>query len=181
MCCAVLSVRAADIAIQSAQLEASDDGFSLSANFSVSLNRRLEEAVSKGVVLYFAADFELTRARWYWFDQAVVRRSRTFQLSYHALTRQYRLSTGGLHQSFTTLSEAVLVLSRLRNWLVIERSDKGVKPGETYDAAVRLRLDVAQLPRPFQITALGNKDWSLSSDWKSWPADLAPLPTAEAK
>jgi len=172
---------AAEIEVTNPQLQPVDDGYVLSADFKFDLNPRLEEAVTKGVVLHFIADFELTRKRWYWLDEKLAARNQTYRLSYHALTRQYRLSTGGLHQSFTTLSEAVLVLSRLRNWLVIERSDKGVKPGETYDAAVRLRLDVAQLPRPFQITALGNKDWSLSSDWKSWPADLAPLPTAEAK
>ena len=144
MCCAVLSLRAADIAIQSAQLEASDDGFSLSANFSVSLNRRLEEAVSKGVVLYFAADFELTRARWYWFDEKVIRRGKVFQLSYHALTRQYRLSSGALHQSFASLDEALRVLSRLRHWQVVEKGE--IISGVAYLASVRLRLDPSLMP-----------------------------------
>ncbi len=170
-----------EIEVTNPQLQPADDGYVLSADFRFDLNPRLEEAVTKGVVLHFVADFELTRKRWYWLDEKLAARSQTYRLSYHALTRQYRLSTGGLHQSFTTLGEAVQVLSRLRNWLVIERGDKAVKPGESYDAAVRLRLDVTQLPRPFQITALGNKDWSLSSDWKSWPVDLAPLPAAEAK
>jgi len=71
------------------------------------------------------------------------------------------------------------VLSRLRNWPVIDKADTAVRPGETYQAALRLRLDVTQLPRPFQITALGNKDWTLASDWKIWAATL-PLP-AEVK
>lgn len=167
---------AAEIDIASPQLVAGDDGYVLSADFRLELTPRLEEAVTKGVVLYFVAEFELTRERWYWLDEKLSTRSLTYRLSYHALTRQYRLSTGGLHQSFATLSEAVQVLARLRNWLVIERGDK-VKPGETYDAALRLRLDVNQLPRPFQITALGNKDWNLASDWKVWQAVL-PLLTA---
>lgn len=165
---------AAEIDIASPQLVAGDDGYVLSADFRLELTPRLEEAVTKGVVLYFVAEFELTRERWYWLDEKLSTRSLTYRLSYHALTRQYRLSTGGLHQSFATLSEAVQVLARLRNWLVIERGDK-VKPGETYDAALRLRLDVNQLPRPFQITALGNKDWNLASDWKVWQAVLPPL------
>ena len=165
---------ATEIDIASPQLVAGDDGYVLSADFRLELTPRLEEAVTKGVVLYFVAEFELTRERWYWLDEKLSTRSLTYRLSYHALTRQYRLSTGGLHQSFATLSEAVQVLARLRNWLVIERGDK-VKPGETYDAALRLRLDVNQLPRPFQITALGNKDWNLASDWKVWQAVLPPL------
>lgn len=165
----------AEIDIANPQIAAGDDGYVLSADFKFELNPRLEEAVTKGVVLYFVADFELTRARWYWLDEKLASRSLTLRLSYHALTRQYRLSTGGLHQSFVTLGEAVQVLSRLRNWLVIDKGDKTVHPGESYDAALRMRLDITQLPRPFQITALGNKDWSLGSDWKTW---RAPLPTS---
>ena len=173
---------AAEIDITNPQLTAGDDNYVLSADFKFDLTPRLEEAVTKGVVLYFVADFELTKARWYWLDEKLASRSQIYRLSYHALTRQYRLSTGGLHQSFATLSDAVQVLSRLRNWGVIERGEKGIRAGEPYDAALRLRLDVTQLPRPFQITALGNKEWSLASDWKTWQATLpAIVPPVEAK
>lgn len=166
----------AEIDITNPQIAASEEGYVLSADFNFELNQRLEEAVTKGVMLHFVADFELSKARWYWLDEKLAVRSQTYRLSYHALTRQYRLSTGGLHQSFASLSEAMQMLSRLRNWVVVEKGDKTVRAGETYQADLRLRLDITQLPRPFQITALGNKDWSLSSDWKTWSASLPPLP-----
>jgi hypothetical protein len=89
------------------------------------------------------------------------------------------LSTGGgLHQSFSSLTEALAMLARLRNWVVVDKNDKALRPGELYQAALRLRLDFTQLPRPFQISALGNKEWSLASDWKTWQASLLPLPAA---
>lgn len=176
---------AAEIDVANPQFSLGDDGYALSADFRFELNPRLEEAVSKGVVLYFVLDYEMSKARWYWLDEKVVSRSLTYSLSYHALTRQYRLSTGtgGLHQSFPTLSEALAVLGRLRNWVVIEKGDKSVRPGEPYQSALRLRLDITQLPRPFQITALGNKEWSLASDWKTWQGSLpaSPLPAAAAE
>jgi hypothetical protein len=167
-------VLAAEIEIANPQITASEDGFVVSADFSFELNERLEEAVTKGVVLYFVTEFEMTRPRWYWLDEKLVSRNQTHRLSFHALTRQYRLSTGGLHQSFDTLSEALRVLSRLRNWVVIDgRAEKPVvQAGDTYTAALRMRLDINQLPRPFQISALGNKDWSLASEWKVWQATL---------
>jgi hypothetical protein len=167
-------VLAAEIEIANPQITASEDGFVVSADFGFELNERLEEAVNRGVVLYFVTEFEMTRPRWYWLDEKVVSRHQTQRLSYHALTRQYRLSTGGLHQSFDTLSEALRVLSRLRNWQVIDgRGEKSVvQAGDTYMAALRMRLDINQLPRPFQISALGNRDWSLASDWKVWQATL---------
>ncbi len=171
-------VLAAEIEIANPQITASEDGFVVSADFSFELNERLEEAVTKGVVLYFVTEFEMTRPRWYWLDEKVVSRNQTHRLSFHALTRQYRLSKGGLHQSFDTLSEALRVLSRLRNWAVIDgRGEKPVvQAGDTYMAALRMRLDINQLPRPFQISALGNKDWSLASDGKVWQATLPAEP-----
>ncbi len=168
---------ATEIEVINPQLTAAEDGYLLSADFRFELTPRLEEVVNRGVTLYFVADFELRKARWYWLDDRLVARSQSFRLYYHALTRQYRLSTGGLHQSFASLSEALRMLSRLRNWQVIEAVDK-LKAGETYEAGLRMRLDTSQLPRPFQMTALGNKDWSLASDWKTWMATLPPLPLA---
>ena len=178
--CLPMLAWSAEIDVSNPQLSAGDDGYVLSADFSLELNQRLEEAVTKGVVLYFVADFELSRPRWYWLDEKVVSRTQTYRLSYHALTRQYRVSTGGLHQSFQSLSEAVRMLAHMRNWVVVERGDKTIRPGESYQAALRLRLDLNQLPRPFQISALGNRDWSLGSDWKTWQATL-PAVAAEAK
>jgi len=75
----------------------------------------------------------------------------------------------------------MLVFSRVRGWLVIDKADKSVRAGEPYQAALRLRLDLNQLPRPFQISALGNKDWSLNSDWKIWQVNLPNQPAVEAK
>lgn len=174
-----LLAQAAEIEISNPELTAVDEGYALAADFNFDFNQRLEEAVAKGVVLNFVAEFELTRPRWYWLDEKVLTRSQTYRLSYHALTRQYRLYTGALHQSFTTLSDALRVLSRLRNWVVIEKpADRTEKvhfrPGETYQAALRLRLDTNQLPKPFQISALGSKDWNLASDWKTWQVTLPP-------
>jgi hypothetical protein len=157
---------AAEPEVREAQLSLTDDGYAVSAEFSFELRQRLEEAVTRGVPLSFAVDFELTRPRWYWLDEKIASHSLTMQLSYHALTRQYRLSSGTLHQNFRTLDEAVAILSRLRPWTVFERN--AVKVGESYQAAIRLRLDISQLPKPFQVTALANREWALSTDWRRW-------------
>jgi hypothetical protein len=163
---ATLAVQAGEIEIRDPQLSADEDSYILAADFVMDFNARLEEAVTKGVVLYFVTEFELTRPRWYWLDEKVVSRSQTFRLSYHALTRQYRLSTGALHQSFDTLDAALRQLARLRNWSVLDRGS--VKADETYLASLRLRLDLSQMPKTFQVTAIANRDWNLASDWVRW-------------
>ena len=166
---------AADISVRNPQLAVNDDGYSLSADLNINFNPRLEEAVNKGIVLYFAVEFELTRSRWYWFDEHIIRRNKIFQLSYHALTRQYRLSTGALHQSYATLDEVVRIMSRLRNWQVLEKGE--IKSDQIYLAGLRMSLDLTQMPKTFQVSALSNKDWNLSSEWLHWsfsPAEMRP-------
>ena len=160
------AAQAAEISVRNPRLKANEAGYSLSADFSITFNRRLEDVVNKGVMLYFVADFELQRPRWYWLDEQVISLSRTFQLSYHALTRQYRLSSGPLHQSFASLDEAVGAMSQLRGWQVLDK--EAIHEDRVYQAALRLRLDLTQMPKTFQVSALSSRDWTLVSDWLRW-------------
>lgn len=173
------TVCAAGIDTIDATLLANEDGYELNANFSIDLPPVLEEAVNRGVTLHFIAEFELLRPRWYWFDERTARRSQTWRLSYHALTRQYRLTAGALHQNFASLADALSVLARIRRWQVIERKD--VALGESYQAGVRLRLDLTQMPKPFQISALANRDWDLASPPIAFGFTPSLPPAVEAK
>lgn len=174
--CLFVAGSALAIELESPQFVAAEDGYAVSADFKLELNPRLEEAVTRGVALNFLIDFELINPRWYWFDDKLASSQLSLRLSYHALTRQYRVASGGLHRSFTSLDEALRVLGRLRDWQVIEKAADypQIKPGETYRGALRLRLDINKLPKTFQISAMGNKDWHLSSDWKTWEVKLPP-------
>lgn len=157
---------AAGVTLRDVRLDHGDDGYQLSTDVSIALSPRLAEAVTRGVALYFVLEFEISRPRWYWLDEDVVERSQTYRLSYHALTRQYRVSTGALHQSFDTLDEALKLIGRLRSWHVVDYDR--LRAGESYVASLRLRLDVTQLPKPFQLSAMSNRDWTLESEWQRW-------------
>ena len=159
--------RAQNIEISHISLEGNDEGYALDADFQIDLNPRIEEAVNKGVPMYFEVEFELTRKRWYWFDQRPASKQLILRLSYHALTRQYRISSGALYQSFSTLPDALRVLSRVRSWQVLERAEASA--GADYQAGLRMRLDVTQLPKPFQVNALTSREWNLASEWRRWP------------
>lgn len=161
------AVHAAEIEVTHAALEATDDGYRLSTSYSFELNRSLEDALVRGVPLYFTTDVQLTRRRWYWFDEVTVSASRTVRISYNVLTRQYHASTSGqLQQSFSSLEDAMALIRRPPRWIIADKNT--LKPGDVYDVGLRMRLDVAQLPKPFQINALNNSDWRLSSDWKEF-------------
>ena len=139
-------------------------GVVLNATFEFEMPQALEEAVQKGIAIYFNIEFELFRKRWYWLDRKVGSSTLTYRLSYSPLTRQYRLARGGLSQPFDSLEEALNLLKSVRNWKVIEKG--ALSPRDDYDAQVRMRLDVAQLPKPFQVNAITSREWNLSSDWR---------------
>ena len=153
-----------EIEVRAADLRAVEDGLVLDADFAFDLTPRLSEVVANGVPLYFRVDFELTRRRWYWFDDTAAAKRLHLRLSYHALSRQYRLSTGLLQQSFATLDEALNVLKRIRSWLVVDRTVSFADAD--YEAAVRMRLDTSLLPKPFQLSALTSRELQLDSPWK---------------
>jgi hypothetical protein len=155
--------RADGIVARNASLEASDDGWLLSTDFQITLSAPVEEALSKGITLFFVLELEVSRGRWYWFDQRAGVSAQTYRLGYNTLTRQYRLAAGTLFQNFATLEEALAVLGRVRRRPVLALA--ALAPGRTYAAAVRMRLDLSQLPRPFQASPFATREWNLSSEW----------------
>ncbi len=161
------AAQAADgITVNSSALELTDDGWQLNAEFNIAFSPRLEEAVNRGVPLYFVVEFEIARPRWYWFDEKPIQLSQTYKVSYTPLLRQYRISVGSASQNFTRFDDVARVLSRMRGLPVASKAALGV--GVEYQASVRMRLDTAQLPKPFQFDAISSRDWTLASDWYRW-------------
>ena len=163
---ASLPAAAEGIEVHGAQLVSGEEGYVLEADFGIALNPTLEEVLNKGVALYFLFEFQVIRPRWYWLDQKLVDSNQQYRLSFDALTRQYRLGIGGVFQNFPDLAGALAFLSRVRRHDVLEPDALGT--GNTYTAAVRMRLDVSELPKPFQLDAFGSRDWNIDSGWYRW-------------
>lgn len=154
---------AADIPVTSASLRVEEREVLLSAEFGFALTPALEQALDKGIPLYFTIDFELARARFLWFPEKVAEWSIAYRVSYSSLTRQYRVSSGPLGQAFESLDGVERFIGHVASRPVARPEDLSV--GVPYEAAVRLKLDVNQLPKPFQVNALASREWQLSSDW----------------
>jgi hypothetical protein len=144
------------------QLTVDRDAENLALDFAVkvSLSRPVEEALQRGVPLYFVADAKVYRWRWYWRDERVARVTKTWRLSYQPLTSTWRVSQGGLHQSYPTLDEALSAVSRSAHWKIAETGQ--IDPDERHYIEFSWRLDTSQLPRPMQIGIGGQADWQIS-------------------
>lgn len=165
-------VHAADPEIRYAELVPLEDAYVLNASIGLELNPRLEDAVVRGTPLYFVTECIVTRPRWYWLDETLAERRITYRLSYHAVTRKFRLANGSLGQSYDTLDEAVQAMQRVYRWSIVERDR--LRGGESYNVALRFRLDTNQLPKPFQVTAIGSREWNLATAWMNWTFLAAP-------
>ena len=155
------------IPVKSAELRVEEGEVLLNAEFDLSLNPTLEEALNRGIPLYFVLEVEVARPRWYWLDEKLLSTSTTWRVSYAPLSRQYRVSSGLMVLALDSLEEVERLISRVTSRPVARVSD--FQRGVRYDAATRLRLDVNQLPKPFQVDALASREWQLASDWYRFP------------
>ena len=149
----------------------------LSAEFGLSLTETLRDAVNRGLALYFLTEVQIERARWYWFNETLVATQLEWRLSYHALTRQFRVAAGGRSESFGSLEEALAAMSSVKRWNVapLSRFDRQV----VYEVWVRMRLDTTRLPKPFQMTALTDREWNPQSEWKRFDFTVPTPPRAQ--
>lgn len=167
-CALPQAASAADgVEIKRAYVEATDEGYRLSANYGFDLSHGLEDTLQYGVVLYFTTSIEFTRPRWYWFDEKAIVARQTISLSYNVLTRQYHVAViGSVRQSFSSLDDALFLIRRPNRWIVAPRG--ALKVGETYSVKLSMGLDPNYLPKPIQINALNNNEWRLASDKKTF-------------
>jgi hypothetical protein len=147
-------------------VERTDDAVLLSAAVRFELPQVVEEALAKGIPMFFVAEASIYRDRWYWYDKRVAFATRHMRLAYQPLTRRWRLQVSSspigntgmvLGQSFDSREEALTVIQRISRWRIADAD--AVDPDASHNIDFRFRLDVSQLPRPFQIGAVGQADW----------------------
>lgn len=153
------------------RMERSDDSVYLSAAVRFELPMVVEDALLKGIPMFFVAEADIYRNRWYWYDKRVTTATRTMRLAFQPLTRRWRLNvvagaisvTGlraSLSQNYDTLPEALAAIQRISRWRIADAAE--IDAGSGHKVEFRFRLDLSQLPRPFQIGVAGQRDWTIS-------------------
>lgn len=178
---------AAPTEITQLRTERTEDGVYLSAVVRFDVPPVVEDALLKGIAIYFVVEADVYRDRWYWTDLRVASAARTLRLAYQPLTGRWRVnivsgliaSSSGLRatlsQNYETLPEALSAIQRVAHWKIADASE--VQPGEPYTLNLNFWLDLSQLPRPFQIGVAGQRDWTISAQLTD-RLRLAPAPPA---
>jgi len=169
----VYAANAATAQLTQLKTERTDDGVYLSAAVAFELPHVVEDALLKGIPLFFAIEVDIYRDRWYWTDPRVAGAARTIRLAYQPLTRRWRVNIGSgliggassglratFNQNYDTLPEALSAVQRVARWKVAELAD--IRSGNDHNLVFSFKLDLSQLPRPFQIGVAGQRDWSIA-------------------
>jgi hypothetical protein len=150
-------VLAQGVELKQIRLQRQDNELTLEFSTRLTLGPAIEDALHRGVPMYFNAQATVYRNRWYWRDERIARVSRTWRLAWQPLTASWRLSLGGLSQGYPSLPEALATLSRVSGWRLAELDR--IEAGERYYVEFSFKLDNSQLPQPMQIDLGG--DWKL--------------------
>ena len=154
------------------RLEKSEGVLLLQSSLRLDLSAVVEDALQKGMPIYFVTEAEITRDRWYWYDKKISTVARHYRLAYQPLTRMWRLNVSrepigsvglasSLSQSFQTLPEALSAIRRTVNWKLADLTE--LDGDNKFTLIFKFRLDVSQLARPFQMTAGSNAEWNLAT------------------
>ena len=178
--CAALLLGAAPVRAQPAteatalalEVDSSAEGLYLSAALPLELPVALQDALLQGIPLFFVAEAQVLRERWYWSAQTVAQTQRYMRLSYQPLTRRWRLAVspmpidrsglgvavpGKQHES---LPEALAAMTRIAHWKIADAP--ALEAGTSYNVQLHFRLDSAQLPRTLQVGLWGRSSWNLA-------------------
>ncbi|RYX88688.1 MAG: DUF4390 domain-containing protein [Comamonadaceae bacterium] len=166
------SAGALAIEVSQQRVERADDGIFLTTQVQFDLPPVVEDALMKGIPMFFVLEADIYRDRWYWTNKRVASAARTVRLAFQPLTRRWRInivsglinSSSGLratlNQNYETLPEALSALQRISRWRIADSAE--VDADNSYQLEFSFRLDLSQLPRPFQIGVAGQRDWNIS-------------------
>ena len=147
-----------------------DGAILLTAQVQFELPLAVEAALQKGIPLFFVAQADIVRQRWYWMDKNIISAQRYFRIAYQPLVRRWRLTlssgtskTGSLglalNQYFDSLPQALDVVKKISHWQLADVSE--LSPDNEYVVEFHFKLDLTQLPLPLQIGTLGHSDWDV--------------------
>ena len=167
-----MAAPAEDAAAESTELrlDRTSDGLFLSTHLQFVLPDLAEDALYKGIPMFFVAEAQVFRHRWYWTDKQVAQATRYLRLSYQPLTRRWRLNTSTapfsnsglgvvLGQNFDDYNDALSAIQRIARWRIADAT--AIETNAVHTVDLRFRLDMSQLPRPFQIGAVGQSGWNV--------------------
>jgi len=177
------------IVVENARIDATSEGWLLSANADIRLPPEIHRGLDSGVPLEFIVEFKVRKHRKFWPDATLLTYQRRYSLIYYVLTRHYRLESINnadnktltnnreelvdekqeKSRNFRSVSSALEALGLIEDLPVDWLSNSGADQFEPDDATygqLTIQLDERALPLPLQ--SLFSSEWKLASEDYAW-------------
>ena len=138
-----------------------DDSLDILSRFQLSFSSKVYDAINHGVPINIVLKYAQPKQQLWWKTYNPISRT-TFRISRHALSNNYQLknlSAFETHQ-FITIDEALkhIAIFQLKN-LNTSSADK---------VALRIYLDIFNLPAQIRASAFFSSHWQHDSFWTTW-------------
>lgn len=170
---AYTEAQAQDVQLNELKAVREESGLVVTARLTLALPEVVQDALRRGVPVFFEAEAEVLRRHRYWFSRRLARERRYMRLAYQPLTRHWLLTTSpkplddgaGAHaisSAFDTLDEALAAVGRMERWQVASAAQ--LAKGGRKALRFRFKLDTKRLPAAMQVGAMGPgaSGWTLA-------------------
>jgi len=165
----LMSADKTHIRIQDMDINLVDEIYQIQGKIEIELEDPLRSALNSGVALIFVINYEIVRSRSWWVDKQIAEVSQRYQISYHALSRQYLLTNLNTRNvdTFYSLERLQEVLGKVTDFPLLDASL--LRPKKVYRIRMRAYFDYDELPIPLRMRAYSSSAWRPDSGWLVWP------------
>ena len=154
--------------VSSAYVDIDRSVYQLHARIEYPMTPAIRAALRDGVSLAFDLEARITRDRRFWFDPVIADVTLRRELVYHSVSDRYvvRDVRAGSQESYATLEEALVALSKVDDWPILVESQ--LAPGEHYRVSLRAGIRRGRLPASLRALLFWTNDWHRVSGWYTW-------------
>ncbi|MGE0188109.1 MAG: DUF4390 domain-containing protein [Steroidobacteraceae bacterium] len=158
-----------DIQIRSPYLKPDGNVYALNARLLFDVPLSVEQAIHDGAVLNMELQLRVSHERRWWRDAVQAELQQRYQLLYHGVSERFvvRNLNSGAQSSFATFAEAVATLKQIEDLPVLDKSLVGTASDRVI--SLRVHLEERSIPRALGMLLFWVDDFSLTSDWYTWP------------
>ena len=168
LCVSLYANNTGHIIIKNANGIFNQDQYLITANIQYQLGKEIQEALDHGISLQIDIQLHARQQRdWIW-DTTVKFKTLSYLLEHHPLSGHYQVTNlNNYHRKhFQNLESAIEYIGSIRNIYLFNRSK--LIPEKNYQARIRSRLNIQNLPAPMRLLAYFSPEWNLACSWYEW-------------
>jgi len=161
-----------ELTIHGANISMQNGVYLLDTELDFALPKSAEKSVREGVVMNLLLQVRFDHVRRMWLNESVAELEQRYMLIYHSVSERFLLRNvnSGAQTSFNTFAEAIEALKNIKGLPLLDRTL--LSNTVRNEISLRAEVDIRTIPRALGLLLFWVDDFSLKSDWYTWPMKL---------